>query len=209
MARTIKRLIDVSVAALGLIIFAPFMVVIALVLYLTQGPPILFRHVRPGYRERPFAVLKFRTMTNAASRDGTLLPDAERLTRVGRFLRKTSLDELPQLWNVLRGDMSLVGPRPLLVRYLPYYTDRERLRFSVRPGITGLAQLHGRNHTPWSERLELDAWYVENWSLWLDIEILVLTLINVIARKDVVVDTRSIMPDLDEERRNSAYGKRI
>lgn len=145
---------------------------------------------------------KFRTMTDAMDNSGNLLPDSQRLTRVGRFLRSTSLDELPELFNVLKGDMSLVGPRPLLMRYMPYFTSRERLRFSVRPGITGLAQVSGRNTLPWDDRLELDVQYVEKWSLKLDWHILWLTLRHVLQKRGVEVDPRSVMLDLDEERRS-------
>lgn len=165
-----------------------------------MGRPVLFRQTRPGYRAKPFFLYKFRTMREAYGPDGTPRPDAERLTRLGRFLRRKSLDELPQLWNVCRGDMSLVGPRPLLTRYLPYFTDRERLRQTVRPGITGWAQIRGRNAASWDQRLSDDVWYVENWSLSLDLKILLMTLKAVLEGSGVVVDPRATMLNLDEER---------
>lgn len=150
-----------------------------------MGRPILFRQVRPGHQESLFAIYKFRTMRNAIDAEGNNLPDEERLTRLGRFLRKTSLDEIPQLWNVLRGDMSLVGPRPLLVEYIPRYTQHQRRRHEAKPGITGWAQVHGRNALPWDKRLELDVWYVDHWSLVLDLKILLLTLPKVLKHEGI------------------------
>jgi sugar transferase EpsL len=177
------------------------MLVIAVLIRLTMGSPILFCQERPGKGKRLFRLRKFRSMNDSRGPDGRLLPDGRRLTRLGRFLRKTSLDELPQLWDVLKGDMSLVGPRPLLSRYLPYYTDRECLRFSVLPGITGWAQIRGRNTLGWDKRLGLDVWYVENWSLALDLRILLLTLGAVLTQKGMMVDVNSTGGlDLDEER---------
>lgn len=197
----IKRVFDIVAAALLLVLFSPLMLMIAIVVWLTMGRPVLFRQERPGKDCVPFTLLKFRTMRDAVGEHGKALPDSERLTRVGRFLRATSLDELPQLINVLRGDMSFVGPRPLLMRYLPYYTPREALRHKVRPGITGWAQVNGRNELAWDKRLEMDVWYAEHQSFWLDIKILLMTVRNVIARRGVVVDT-SRMVDLDVERAN-------
>ena len=197
----IKRSFDFVVAALGLLLLLPLLAVVAGVVRVGLGSPVLFRQVRPGMGGRPFTVLKFRTMRDALGPGGEPLPDERRLTRLGRLLRSTSLDELPELLNVVRGDMSLVGPRPLLTKYLPYYTERERRRHEVRPGITGWAQVNGRNTVTWSERLEMDVWYVENRSLWLDLRILALTLVSITKRDGVVVDPRSIMLDLDEERR--------
>ncbi len=197
----LKRLFDILVAGGLLLGLAPIILPVAALIRMTMGKPMVFRQIRPGRHRRPMTVYKFRTMTDACDEHGNPLPDAERLTWLGKILRKTSLDELPQLWNVFRGDMSLVGPRPLLMRYLPYYTDRESLRFTVPPGITGWAQVHGRNLLGWQERLELDAWYVENWSLLLDMRILWLTAIAVFTRRGVVVDPRSTGgKDLDEER---------
>ena len=165
-----------------------------------MGRPVFFHQIRPGYFEKPFTIYKFRTMLKGNDALGNPLPDADRLHPVGSFLRRTSVDELPELWNVLRGDMSFVGPRPLLTRYLPFYTDQERIRFTVRPGITGWAQINGRNEASWSDRLQRDIWYVHNQSLVLDIKILWTTLLKVLRRDQVVVDARSIMLDLDEER---------
>jgi lipopolysaccharide/colanic/teichoic acid biosynthesis glycosyltransferase len=180
-----KRLLDVVVAGLALVPSAPLMAAVALLVRAGLGRPVLFRQVRPGRYGRPFTLLKFRTMTEARDACGVLLPDAQRLTPLGRVLRRASLDELTQLWNVLRGDMSLVGPRPLLTEYLPYYTERERLRHLVRPGITGLAQVSGRNRLPWDRRLEVDVQYVERLSLRLDLHILVRTALKVLRRVDV------------------------
>lgn len=175
----VKRCIDVGVAAGVTIVMAFPMVLVAFAIRLTMGSPILFCQIRPGLDGEPFTLIKFRTM-----RDGPG-DDAERITRLGRFLRSTSLDELPELWNVLRGEMSLVGPRPLLMEYLDKYTERQALRHSVRPGITGLAQVSGRNELSWDEQLELDVEYVENWSLLLDLRILARTLAAVVRRTGI------------------------
>ena len=181
----IKRITDLTVAALGLIVLAPVLATVALVVYLALGRPVLFRQVRSGYRSRPFTIYKFRTMREARGIDGELLPDAERLTSLGRFLRTTSLDELPQLWNVLRGDLSLVGPRPLLIKYLLLYTPEQAHRHAVRPGITGWAQVNGRNALGWEERFRYDIWYVDHWSPRLDAWILLRTIIQVIRREEI------------------------
>ena len=198
--KALKRLVDILGALVGLIILSPVMLVVAVVVYVSMGPPVLFRQERAGLNGRPFMLYKFRTMLDLRDERGNLLPDEKRLTRVGRFLRNWSLDELPQFWNVLKGDMSLVGPRPLLMEYLPFYTEREKLRHSVKPGITGWAQINGRNLLSWNERLEMDVWYVENWSILLDIKILFLTVIAVLNKKGLIVNPRSVMLDLDEER---------
>lgn len=199
-----KRCTDIACAGALLLLCLPgFLVIFALIRW-RMGAPALFRQSRPGMLERPFELLKFRTMTDAIGPSGEPQPDAKRLTPLGRLLRRSSLDELPTLLNVIRGEMSIVGPRPLLMRYLPYFSDRERLRFSVPPGITGWAQIHGRNNTPWSERLERDVWYVENRSYWLDLRILFETPIRVLWGRDVVVDARSVMLNLDEERASIA-----
>lgn len=182
----LKRAVDVCVAGAGLTLSAPVMAVVAGAIYADMGAPVLYRQVRPGYRGRPIRIWKFRTMTNERGEDGQLLPDAERLTRLGRLLRELSLDELPQLVNVLTGEMSLVGPRPLLVRYLPRYSPRQRLRLWAKPGITGWAQINGRNTVDWKTRLELDAWYVEHQSLWLDLRILLATASKVLVHDDVL-----------------------
>jgi sugar transferase EpsL len=171
----LKRAIDVIVAAVGLATLAPLMLVVALSIRLSMGRPVLFRQLRPGWRERPFTLLKFRTMAEIRDGAGNLLPDHERLTGLGRFLRRSSLDELPQLWNVLKGDLSLVGPRPLLMEYLSRYSDFERRRHDVKPGITGWAQAQGRNALTWEQKFLLDVWYVDHWNFWLDLKILALT----------------------------------
>lgn len=195
-----KRSFDVIAALTCLLVLSPLLLAVAVAVRLTMGRPILFTQIRPGYLEKPFTIVKFRTMRDAVDSCGEQLPDGKRLHAFGTFLRKSSLDELPELWNVLKGDMSLVGPRPLLMRYLPYYTDEERVRFTVRPGITGWAQVNGRNEASWTNRLRSDVWYVENQSFWLDIRILFMTIAKVLTGDQVVVDARSRMLNLDEER---------
>ena len=180
-----KRLFDFTAAALGLLLLAPLLLLLFALVRIKLGSPVLFRQTRPGLHGRPFQMVKLRTMTDARGPDGALLPDAERLTPFGRFLRSTSLDELPELWNVLRGDMSLVGPRPLLMEYLPLYTPEQARRHAVRPGITGWAQVNGRNALSWEEKFALDVWYVDHQSLALDIRILWLTARKVLAREGI------------------------
>jgi sugar transferase EpsL len=180
-----KRLLDVGVAGAGLVVLSPVLLVIALAVRVRMGSPVLFRQTRPGRGGRRFELLKFRTMTDRRGPDGQLLPDGERLTWVGRVLRKTSLDELPELVNVLRGDMSLVGPRPLLVEYLDLYSPRQARRHDVRPGLTGLAQVAGRNLVDWDERFELDVTYVETRSLALDLRIIGQTVASVLRREGI------------------------
>jgi sugar transferase EpsL len=180
-----KRLMDVTLTLLGLAILVPMMLVLILLVRVNLGAPILFRQTRPGLHGKPFAMYKFRTMTNERDAEGDLLPDAQRLTRFGRFLRSTSLDELPELINVLKGEMSLVGPRPLLMEYLPLYTAEQARRHEVRPGITGWAQVNGRNAISWEEKFKLDVWYVDNRSLWLDIRILWMTFQKVFKREGI------------------------
>lgn len=175
-----KRLLDVVVAGVGLVLLSPLLAAIALAIRLRMGAPVLFRQTRPGRHGRPFELLKFRTMTDRRGPDGVLLPDAQRLTWIGRLLRRTSLDELPELVNVLRGDMSLVGPRPLLMEYLPLYTPEQARRHDVRPGITGWAQVNGRNATTWEERFAHDRYYVEHRSMRLDLHILKRTVTQVV-----------------------------
>lgn len=170
-----KRAFDLAASALALVVLAPLLALIALAVGLFLGRPVIFAQRRPGWRGRPFVIYKFRTMSAARGGDGGLLPDPDRLTRLGRFLRRTSLDELPELFNVVRGDMSLVGPRPLLMEYLPRYTREQARRHEVRPGITGWAQLNGRNRLPWERRFALDVWYVDHQSFRLDLQILFLT----------------------------------
>ena len=183
-----KRLLDVIFAALLLVALSPLLLFLALLVRVFMGSPVLFAQERPGLSEKVFRLHKFRSMTDRRNASGELLPDKERLTGLGRFLRKTSLDELPELWNVLVGEMSFVGPRPLLPEYLPYYTERERLRHSVRPGITGLAQVSGRNLLPWDERLELDAQYAESVSLGGDFRILFRTVTVLFAHSEGVAE---------------------
>ena len=180
-----KRAFDLVAASVGLIALAPLLGVTALAIRLALGGPVIFAQRRPGRHGRPFVLYKFRTMSGARGADGGLLPDRERLTRLGRLLRRTSLDELPELVNVIRGDMSLVGPRPLLMEYLPRYTREQARRHDVRPGITGWAQLNGRNTLPWERRFELDVWYVEHQSLRLDVWILLLTVWKAVAQVGV------------------------
>ncbi len=192
--RAIKRGLDVSVATVGLTAGAPLLAGTALAVWCSMGRPILFTQERVGEHERVFHIYKFRTMRAPRSADHPE-PDAERITRVGAFLRSTSLDELPQLFNVLKGDMSLVGPRPLLVRYLPRYTERQRRRHEVLPGLTGWAQINGRNASSWEKKFEHDVWYVENWSLRLDARILVRTLLTVLRREGISATAHVTMPE--------------
>ena len=180
-----KRIFDLLATILGLIVILPVMFVISLMVWIFLGTPVLFRQERPGYKGKPFITYKFRTMTNYKGGDGNLLPDAERLTPFGRFLRSTSLDDLPQLWNVLRGEMSLVGPRPLLMAYLKRYTPEQMRRHDVLPGITGWAQIHGRNTLDWENKFRLDVWYVDHQSFWLDMKILLLTPWKVFKREGI------------------------
>lgn len=196
-----KRLLDILISGIGLICLSPVLLVLAILVRVKLGSPIIFKQERPGYQEKIFTLKKFRTMTDAKDENGKLLPDAERLTKFGRFLRSTSLDELPELWNIFCGDMSLIGPRPLLVSYLPYYTDREKLRHTVRPGLTGLAQVSGRNFLEWDKRLEKDVEYVENLSFGLDIKIFFTTVKKVFVREDVAVDTNKLEGNLAEIRK--------
>jgi lipopolysaccharide/colanic/teichoic acid biosynthesis glycosyltransferase len=175
MGRPIKRLMDVAAATLGLVILAPAMALIAAAIWLEMGSPVVFRQVRPGRHARPFELVKFRTMRDTRDALGRPLPIEDRITRLGSLLRRLSLDELPELWNVLKGDMSLVGPRPLLMEYLPIYTPDEARRHEVRPGITGWAQVNGRHDLDWEARFQLDVWYVDHWSLGLDLRTLART----------------------------------
>lgn len=181
----IKRLFDIVAAAAALLLLSPVLAAVAVLVALKMGRPIFFTQHRPGLHEKPFLMLKFRTMRDATDVHGQTLDDAQRLTPFGRWLRSTSLDELPELWNVLKGELSLVGPRPLLMEYLPYYDDVQRRRHEVRPGLTGWAQVNGRNAVDWAERFELDVWYVDHRSFWLDMKILIMTVRLVLARKGV------------------------
>lgn len=183
--KLLKRALDLLLSGTGLIFLSPVYLILILLVRSRLGSPVLFRQQRPGLNGRPFQMLKFRSMKDAVGPDGQLLPDAERLTDFGRRLRSTSLDELPELWNVLRGDMSLVGPRPLLMEYLPLYSPEQAKRHHVRPGITGWAQVNGRNSLTWTEKFALDTWYVENHSLGLDLKILIMTAAKVIKREGI------------------------
>ena len=180
-----KRIFDILVASLGLLLLSPFLLIISVLVLINHGFPVLFKQVRPGLSGDLFTMMKFRTMTNERDADGELLPDRDRLTRFGQLLRSTSLDELPELWSVLVGHMSIVGPRPLLVRYLDRYTPEQNRRHNTRPGITGWAQVNGRNALSWEEKFELDCWYVDNASLWLDIKIIVMTIWKVLRREGI------------------------
>ena len=206
-----KPLLDKLIAVSILVLTAPlFLIVFILLTFANNGKPF-FSQQRPGKHRKIFRIWKFRTMNDKKDIDGRLLPDAKRLTPIGKFIRKTSLDELPQLWNVVKGDMSLIGPRPLLTRYLPYFTEEENQRFLVKPGITGLAQVKGRNILEWDKRLAYDIYYVKHLSLKHDINIAWKTFLNIMQSKNIVVDPQSIMLYLDEERKNSiksAYTQR-
>ena len=189
-----KRAMDLVGALAALVLLSPIVVVLCILVRSKLGFPIFFRQVRPGIEGRPFKMVKFRTMTDGGGPDGALLPDDQRLTALGAWLRSTSLDELPELFNVLKGDMSLVGPRPLLMDYLSLYNDRQARRHEVRPGITGWAQINGRNALSWEEKFELDVWYVDNRSLWLDIKILFKTVMQVLKRDGISHGEEATMP---------------
>ena len=195
-----KRIFDFLVSAVALILLSPLLVVTAVLVRLLLGGPVLFRQQRAGQHKRSFTILKFRTMTNACDAEGNLLSDSARLTTFGKFLRATSLDELPELWNIVVGEMSLVGPRPLLLRYNSSYSERESQRFELLPGLTGWAQINGRNTLAWDDRLELDVHYVENCSFAFDLKILFQTVFKVLRRENVHVNTDLIESYLDEER---------
>jgi len=198
----LKRTIDFLLSLLGFIIISPIFLLLWIWLSIAnKGAGAFFFQERPGKDEKIFRVIKFKTMNDRKDASGNLLPDALRLTNVGKFVRSTSLDEIPQLLNVIKGDMSLIGPRPLLIRYLPYYNERERLRHSVKPGITGWAQVNGRNTVNWNDRIEMDVYYVQNISFSLDVKIIFETIRNVFYRKNVVVDPESIMKNFDDERK--------
>ncbi len=181
----LKRLFDISLSATLIIFFSPIYVIVAILIILKMGKPILFRQKRPGYKEKIFGIYKFRTMTNEVDEKGILLPDEQRLKGIGKFIRSTSLDELPQLFNVLKGEMSFVGPRPLLIEYLPLYNSDQKRRHDVKPGITGWAQVNGRNAISWEEKFNYDIWYVDNHSFLLDMKIMWMTFLKVIKRSDI------------------------
>lgn len=189
-----KRSLDLIVAGTAILLLSPLFPILALLIRYDMGPPALFRQARPGLGGVPFEMLKFRTMRDAFGSDGKPLPDGERLTRLGHFLRASSLDELPGLWNVLRGDMSLVGPRPLLMEYLPLYTPEQARRHAVRPGLTGWAQVNGRNSLSWEDKFALDIWYVDNRTLWLDLRIIWMTGLKVLLREGISANGEATMP---------------
>jgi sugar transferase EpsL len=190
-----KRALDLLLASTGLVIVSPLLAIIGFCVWLCYGSPAIFRQKRPGLKGAPFMLMKFRTMSDKRDATGALLPDAERLTRLGRFLRSTSLDELPELINVLKGEMSLVGPRPLMMEYLPRYSPEQARRHDVKPGITGWAQVNGRNALTWEQKFALDVWYVDNQSLWLDLKILFKTLWIVLKREGVSAKNHATMPE--------------
>ena len=189
----IKRLFDIVASGCALILLAPAIAVVAWQVRCRLGSPVLFRQVRPGLKGKPFEMIKFRTMRDAVDEAGNPLPDSERMTPFGSFLRSSSLDELPELWNVLKGDMSLVGPRPLLMEYLPLYSSEQYRRHELRPGITGWAQINGRNALSWEDKFKLDVWYVDNQSFWLDLKIIFLTIKKVLVRDGINADGEATM----------------
>lgn len=196
-----KRLLDFVLSLLAIIVLSPVLLITALLVRSKLGSPVIFKQERPGKNEKIFTLYKFRTMTDEKDEEGNLLPDEIRLTRFGKLLRSTSLDELPELFNILKGDMSIVGPRPLLVSYLPYYTEKEKHRHDVRPGLTGLAQVKGRNYIAWDERFKIDVEYVENLSFVLDIKIIFETVLIVLKKSDIATDTRTVESNFAKERK--------
>ena len=200
----LKRCMDILGAAIALILFSPFLIITAIGVWLTMGSPIIFSQIRPGQQRRAFRIYKFRSMKNAFAKDGTPLSDAERLTKFGATIRALSLDELPQLWNILKGDMSMVGPRPLLYDYFPYYTETEMRRHEAKPGVTGYAQVNGRNNVNWDDRLAMDVWYVDNRSIWRDIMIILKTVLIVLKREGVTNDGHATFLRLDDYRKSKS-----
>ncbi|MFN3691371.1 MAG: sugar transferase [Fervidobacterium sp.] len=194
-SRLLKRIFDIIIAVVGLIVFSPVMLIVSILIIKKMGSPVLFRQLRPGLNGKPFVLYKFRTMTDERDEKGRLLPDEKRLTPLGKFLREHSIDELPQLFNVLKGDMSIVGPRPLLIEYLDRYTPEQARRHEVKPGITGWAQINGRNTLTWEEKFEFDVWYVDNWDLILDLKIIILTIWNVLKKEGISAEGHVTMPE--------------
>ncbi|MFO7870483.1 MAG: sugar transferase [Kiritimatiellia bacterium] len=191
----IKRGFDIMTAVVGLLVLSPVLGLVALLVRFCMGPPVLFRQERPGYKERSFTLLKFRTMKDTGRAGGNIPDQQQRITKLGGMLRRLSLDELPELWNVLKGDMSIVGPRPLLMQYLDLYSPRQRRRHEMKPGITGWAQVNGRNAITWEQKFEYDVWYVDNWSLLLDLKIVMLTIFRVLSGKGVSAEGHATMPE--------------
>lgn len=190
-----KRIFDLILSVIGLVLLSPLILVTALAVWIGLGWPVIFGQKRPGYQAKIFTIYKFRTMRDLRDKDGNLLPDAERMTKLGRFIRSTSLDELPELFNVLKGEMSIVGPRPLLIAYLDRYTAEQSRRHDVLPGITGWAQINGRNAISWEEKFALDVWYVDHWSLWLDIRIIFLSVWKVLKRESINTPGAATAPE--------------
>ena len=199
--RFFKRALDIFCSLMAILVFLWLYVIVAILVRVKLGSPVLFTQDRPGKNEKVFKLYKFRTMTDARDENGKLLPDNVRLTKFGKLLRSTSLDELPEVFNILKGDMSIIGPRPLLVSYLPWYSDREKLRHSVRPGLSGLAQVNGRNFLDWDSRLELDVQYVEKVSFLGDVKIILKTVSKFVKKQDIAVDTNQVEPIFAEERK--------
>jgi len=204
--RYIKRLFDIMLSFIALVLLGPFFIFVYILVRIKLGKPVIFKQKRPGKNEQIFTMYKFRTMTNEKDNHGELLPDSRRTTRFGNLLRQTSLDELPELINILKGDMSIVGPRPLVIKYLPYYTDYERQRHNIRPGLTGLSQVNGRNLLSWEKRLNMDVEYVHSLSFKLDLLIILLTIKNVLLRKDIVVGSDHVIENLDIETSSTGDG---
>lgn len=202
-----KRIFDFIAALCGLILLMPVFLVVSILVAVKLGRPVFFTQKRPGLDKKPFKMIKFRTMTDERAKNGELLPNEKRITAFGSFLRSASLDELPELINVLKGDMSLVGPRPLLMDYLPYFSERQMKRHDVRPGITGWAQVNGRNAIGWNQKLEFDVWYVENQSFWLDLKILFLTFLKVFKREGISHEGHVSMPRFDDYVKNQTVDK--
>jgi len=197
----LKSILDKTLALILIILFSPIYLIVSLLILIKMGKPILFRQQRPGLNEKIFGIYKYRTMTNETDANGELLPDEQRLVGIGKFIRSTSLDELPQLFNVIKGDMSFVGPRPLLIEYLPLYNEKQKKRHTVKPGITGWAQVNGRNAISWEQKFEYDIWYVEHQSFWLDMKILWMTFLKVIKRSDISSDTTVTMEKFEGTKR--------
>jgi lipopolysaccharide/colanic/teichoic acid biosynthesis glycosyltransferase len=208
----IKRLLDILISGVALIILSPILLIVALLVRIKLGSPVIFHQQRPGYNEKIFGLCKFRSMTDERDENGNLKPDEVRLTSFGKKLRSTSLDELPELWNIFKGDMSIVGPRPLLVSYLPYYIGEEKLRHAVRPGLTGWAQVNGRNHVDWDRRIALDVEYVKNISFEMDAKIFFLTIKKVFIHENIEVDTNKVegnFAKIRQERLNAEKGNNL
>jgi sugar transferase EpsL len=195
----VKRLMDIVVSAVGLIVLCPLLAVTAALIQAKLGSPIFFRQTRPGLNGKPFVILKFKTMSDDRDENGILLPDSQRLSKFGLLIRAMSLDELPELSNVLKGDMSLVGPRPLLMKYLDRYTSEQERRHMVKPGITGWAQINGRNSLSWEDKFKLDVWYIDNWSFWLDVRIILITIKKVLMREGISAAGEETMPEFNSQ----------